>query len=200
MGLEQLGLNKYETSAYETLIRLGKASALEVSRDSKVPYGRIYDVLNSLIFRGLAVVVSEKSKKFAPGNPEVLKKILENRKKELEEINEEIHELEHIYARVEQESVEIVKGKRNFYSLAHKIGKAKKYRFDIVPSEKKIKHWIASSNKTKSKSFSIKKVAMSVIDDTEVLVSLYESNTAVLIRDKSFSKLMRTLIETAWKN
>ncbi len=46
--LRKMGLNAYETDAYVTLLEGGQMTAMEVSREAKVPYSKIYEVLNSL--------------------------------------------------------------------------------------------------------------------------------------------------------
>ena len=76
MDLKLLGLNRYENYAYTALVRLGKASASEISRDSGVPYGRIYDILNDLVAKKLVRIIPEQSKKFVPGDPAILAGLL----------------------------------------------------------------------------------------------------------------------------
>ncbi len=46
--LKKMGLNAYETDAYLTLLESGQLTAIEISREAKVPYSKIYEVLNSL--------------------------------------------------------------------------------------------------------------------------------------------------------
>ncbi|MFN2470594.1 MAG: TrmB family transcriptional regulator [Gaiellaceae bacterium] len=53
-GLTRLGLTMYEAKAYLALIRRGHSTAAEVARLAGVPRQRIYDVLASLVERGLA--------------------------------------------------------------------------------------------------------------------------------------------------
>lgn len=43
-----MGLNAYETDAYLSLLEGGQLTAIEISREAKVPYSKIYEVLNSL--------------------------------------------------------------------------------------------------------------------------------------------------------
>ena len=62
----ELGLSQNEGKVYLTLVEFGKLSANDLSGKSGVPYGRIYDVLESLKNKGLVVVVPEKTKKFIP--------------------------------------------------------------------------------------------------------------------------------------
>ncbi|HTY75020.1 MAG TPA: helix-turn-helix domain-containing protein [Candidatus Nanoarchaeia archaeon] len=46
--LRELGLNAYEVDAYIVLLVCGPLTAMEISREAKVPYSKIYEVLNSL--------------------------------------------------------------------------------------------------------------------------------------------------------
>ena len=46
--MRNLGLNAYEVDAYLALLESGQMRAMEISREAKVPYSKIYDVLNSL--------------------------------------------------------------------------------------------------------------------------------------------------------
>ncbi|MFH1290235.1 MAG: helix-turn-helix domain-containing protein [Nanoarchaeota archaeon] len=90
---KEFGLTQNESKVYSTLIKFGKLSAGETSAKSSVPYGRIYDVLDSLIDKGLVEVVPEKTKKFIPGDPKALEKLLKKRKENLERAEEKVKEL-----------------------------------------------------------------------------------------------------------
>ena len=50
--LRELGLNAYEVDAYVVLLDCGQMTAMEISREAKVPYSKIYEVLNSLKVKG----------------------------------------------------------------------------------------------------------------------------------------------------
>ena len=50
--LHELGLNAYEIDAYMALLENGQMTAMEISREAKVPYSKIYEVLNSLKEKG----------------------------------------------------------------------------------------------------------------------------------------------------
>lgn len=50
--LREMGLNAYEIDAYITLLEKGQVTAMEISREAKVPYSKIYEVLNSLKNKG----------------------------------------------------------------------------------------------------------------------------------------------------
>ena len=47
-ALREMGLNAYEVDAYVVLLDCGQMTAMEISREAKVPYSKIYEVLNSL--------------------------------------------------------------------------------------------------------------------------------------------------------
>jgi hypothetical protein len=53
-GLVQLGMTRYEAKAYLTLIQRESYAASELANEASIPRQRIYDVLNSLVSRGLA--------------------------------------------------------------------------------------------------------------------------------------------------
>ena len=59
--LTRLGLTSYEAKAYLTLIRRDSFTAAQVARQSGLPRQRIYDVLGSLVQKGLAVARPGKS-------------------------------------------------------------------------------------------------------------------------------------------
>jgi sugar-specific transcriptional regulator TrmB len=50
--LREMGLNAYEIDAYLVLLEKGQMTAMEISRDAKVPYSKIYEALNSLKEKG----------------------------------------------------------------------------------------------------------------------------------------------------
>ncbi|HEU5268578.1 MAG TPA: helix-turn-helix domain-containing protein [Jatrophihabitans sp.] len=53
-GLVELGMTRYEAKAYLTLIQRESYAASELAIEAGIPRQRIYDVLNSLVSRGLA--------------------------------------------------------------------------------------------------------------------------------------------------
>lgn len=85
--LRDLGLSEYEARSYRTLLRLGPATAKELSRASDVPMGRVYDVLNSLEQHGLVrSQTGGRPKKYVGVEPETgLERVLTDKKAELEQ-------------------------------------------------------------------------------------------------------------------
>jgi sugar-specific transcriptional regulator TrmB len=68
--LTRLGLTMYEAKAYLALIRRGSSTAAEVARIAGVPRQRIYDVLASLVERGLSSTRPGKVVKYVASPPD----------------------------------------------------------------------------------------------------------------------------------
>src|SRR5712671_735563 len=67
--LQQLGLNAYEARSYLVLIGHQRFKALELAARAHVPRQKIYEVLDSLVEKGFAQVVQEKTKLFSAVEP-----------------------------------------------------------------------------------------------------------------------------------
>lgn len=83
--LQEVGLNIYEAAAYLSLLKLGVSEASDIYRDSEVPYGKIYSVLESLVGKGFVEVQASRPKKFRAVDPELaLDTFFERKKAEVE--------------------------------------------------------------------------------------------------------------------
>lgn len=67
--LQQIGLNAYEARTYLVLVGHPRFKALELAARSQVPRQKIYEVLDSLIEKGFAQVIQEKTKLFSAVEP-----------------------------------------------------------------------------------------------------------------------------------
>jgi len=67
--LQQVGLNAYEARSYLVLIGHPRFKALELAARSHVPRQKIYEVLDSLVEKGFAQVIQEKTKLFSAVDP-----------------------------------------------------------------------------------------------------------------------------------
>ena len=68
--LVRLGLTRYEARAYVALVRRDASTPAEVARMAGVPKPRIYDVLQSLVGRGLAANRPGRTARFVAAAPE----------------------------------------------------------------------------------------------------------------------------------
>lgn len=67
--LQQIGMNAYEARSYLVLIGHPRFKALELAARAHVPRQKIYEVLDSLVEKGFAQVVQEKTKLFSAVEP-----------------------------------------------------------------------------------------------------------------------------------
>jgi sugar-specific transcriptional regulator TrmB len=67
--LREMGLNAYEIDAYIVLLEGGRMTAMEISRETSVPYSKIYEVLNSLKHKGWVKSSESRPFKYYPVPP-----------------------------------------------------------------------------------------------------------------------------------
>ena len=101
--LEAFGLSSYESRVFLELLRSGTLTARQVSNQSEVPYGRIYDVLNSLDSRGLIIKSGDRPQKFHAIEPEnAIERLKTSKVRELDQLlnsaGEIQRELEKVYS------------------------------------------------------------------------------------------------------
>src|SRR5919107_2052306 len=92
--LTRLGLTSYEAKAYLTLIRRDSFTAAQVARQSGLPRQRIYDVLGSLVEKGLATARPGSVVKYAAAPPELaIERLVSARRQSLADLERESSEL-----------------------------------------------------------------------------------------------------------
>jgi len=92
--LQKIGLTKYESLAYITLLKLGPSKATDITKESGIPHTRVYDVLSSLHRKGFVDVMQGTPRLYKPVNPElVLEKIKEDIIEDIEALKEAFLEL-----------------------------------------------------------------------------------------------------------
>src|ERR1700721_3663268 len=67
--LQSMGLNAYEARSYLVLVGHSRFKALELAARAHVPRQKIYEVLDSLVEKGFAQVIQEKTKLFSAVPP-----------------------------------------------------------------------------------------------------------------------------------
>lgn len=63
--LKSFGLNSYEADAYYYLLTKGVCDANEIHKETKIPFGKIYQVLNALNEKRLIEIQNSRPKKYA---------------------------------------------------------------------------------------------------------------------------------------
>src|SRR5580700_994716 len=80
--LQQLGLNAYEARSYLVLLGHPQFKALELAARAHVPRQKVYEILDSLVEKGFAQVVHEKTKLFSAVEPAMAIPSYLNRRKQ----------------------------------------------------------------------------------------------------------------------
>src|SRR5512145_2269060 len=92
--LSDLGLTNYEARVYLALTRRGSSTAAESARVAGIPRQRIYDVLASLVSRGLASARPGQVTKYAATPPaEAVERLVSDHRTRLERLERESHAL-----------------------------------------------------------------------------------------------------------
>jgi HTH-type transcriptional regulator, sugar sensing transcriptional regulator len=85
--LVRLGLTSYEAKAYVALLRRDSSTAAETARLAELPRQRVYDVLSSLVEKGLASTRPGRAVKYSATAPEqALERLLAAHRHELTEL------------------------------------------------------------------------------------------------------------------
>lgn len=84
-ALQQLGLNAYESRSYLVLLGHSRFKALELAPRAHVPRQKIYEVLDSLVEKGFARVVQDRTKLFSAVEPNLAIPAYLARKRQLAE-------------------------------------------------------------------------------------------------------------------
>lgn len=88
--LTRLGLTSYEAKAYLALIRRDSSTAAQVARLSGLPRQRVYDVLSSLVEKGLASGRPGRVVKYGATAPDLaLERLVDRRREELADMERE---------------------------------------------------------------------------------------------------------------
>jgi sugar-specific transcriptional regulator TrmB len=115
--LQLLGLNSYEAKVLHTLMHKGALKVSQLSKESTVPNGQIYNTLDSLEEKGLINLIPDKVKIYVSKSILYIKELLKERKKELVSLDKELDELKEIENDRVGEEIQIARGKKGFHKL-----------------------------------------------------------------------------------
>ncbi|HJH28016.1 MAG TPA: hypothetical protein C5S37_14925 [Methanophagales archaeon] len=102
--LKELGLSNYEIEAYLKVVELGIAEAGVICKETRIPFGRIYQELNSLAGKGLIEIQNTRPKRYTARKPRlafktVLQQKKENTEKQLQKTIETASQVEEIISK-----------------------------------------------------------------------------------------------------
>lgn len=122
--LQDFGLTESETQVYLALLKLGSASASEISQKTNIHRINIYDILERLQEKGLvSYVIMGKRKHYEASNPKKILEIEEERKRKIKEIIPKLS-AERVLAKEPQEAT-IFKDKKGIKTVLEDVPKSK---------------------------------------------------------------------------
>jgi len=190
-ALEGFGLTEYEIKAYTTLVEYGKQTAAELSRNSSVPYSKIYEVLNSLEKKGWIAVERSRPSRFYPKAPATCIEITKMRlEKEISENERRIlEELTPIYEKrgvKEMPEIWIIRGEYNILTkIKETVSSCEKELMVAIPSiSTKLTNLIAPVFKKLASSIKVR-ILLSSNVDKRITLSLARIGE-VKLRDQMF--------------
>lgn len=227
-NLRILGFNSYEAKIYLVLLQRGKLKVSQLLSETAIPSNKIYENLRSLEEKGLVAEIQEKVKYYISLPLNNLKELINDKRDLLESVEKRLEELSKLREKREDGEVVVLRNQKNFYrilsimTVANEFSYSIKWKADVnnynnfksVESEIKrgvdckvlyspdckednIKKW---AKFCKSYSFiETDKVALNV-NENDTVISIANTNTNILIRSKSFSKVMQQLFDGYYKN
>jgi len=133
--LRQLNLTQYEIKAYLALLKVDKVTAYQLGNLSRIPSGRIYDVVESLVSKGIVSILPGTPRLVKAINPRVgLKALLDKKNREWKKESGQLnHLIDRLEKKEEEDIVSLSKGENLYYQNCIELyGKAKKELFFIA--------------------------------------------------------------------
>lgn len=117
--LKILGLAQGEIKVYTAILNIGISSINEIHEKTGLERRAIYDIINKLIEKGLITYTIEKGKRtYQVAPPNKIKEEIEQKKKELEKLQNILPNIEKIYkSRKPKINLEVFRGKEGIKSL-----------------------------------------------------------------------------------
>ncbi|HVP24185.1 MAG TPA: helix-turn-helix domain-containing protein [Conexivisphaerales archaeon] len=143
-ALQELGLTDYEVKAYVSLLKYGAQTAADVSKQSTVPYSKVYDVLGRLEAKGWVESDLSRPSRYYPKPPNVALDALRLQRENDYEVYERLitEELVPIYEKrdiKERPDVWIVKGDVNIFGkLTETMNSCRQELMIALPGELKM--------------------------------------------------------------
>ena len=89
--LEEIGLTKGEIKVYLTLLKLGETTTGKIIDEAQISSGKIYEILDKLIRKGLAsFIIKEKTKYFNAASPNRILDFVYEKEKDLKKKEQEL--------------------------------------------------------------------------------------------------------------
>ncbi|NIO44709.1 MAG: hypothetical protein GTN36_04110 [Candidatus Aenigmarchaeota archaeon] len=138
--LIEFGFSDYEARVFLVLSMKGSLTASDISKNTEIPYSKVYEILNKLESKSiLEVSLNGRNKKYKVSEPsQIIKRIVEERKKNADALDKKAEEiLKKIKKRTTneelKESIWTSQGKKNFLEkVSTMIKNSTKYAYGIT--------------------------------------------------------------------
>src|SRR3989344_665551 len=88
--LEEIGLTKGEITVYLTLLKIGETTTGKIIEEAQISSGKIYEILDKLIKKGLAsYIIKDKTKYFNSASPNRILDYIREKEKQLNQKEQE---------------------------------------------------------------------------------------------------------------
>jgi len=145
-ALSELGLNKYEARAYLALVTEGSSTAKNVSDVTGIPYGKVYEVIDSLVMKGFVMTLPTKPMKCKALSPaEAINSAKKNLHKRLKTVeNVILTEIEPLFAKSKKFAEPkgifwVLNGRAAINKKLEELGNNAKSHINILTSSKGVK-------------------------------------------------------------
>ncbi|MFH1053867.1 MAG: helix-turn-helix domain-containing protein [Candidatus Woesearchaeota archaeon] len=126
--LENIGLSSNESKVYMALLELGSSLAGKITERSKVNRRTVYDVLESLINKGLVSYIIEANRKvFEAADPTRILELIKEKEKEIQDVMPEL--IAKKMSSLKKQEAAIYRGRKGIRTIYDDILKHKEYRF-----------------------------------------------------------------------
>src|SRR3989344_1811646 len=118
--LEEIGLTRGEIVVYTTLLKLGETTTGKIIEEAQISSGKIYEILEKLIKKGLAsYILIDKTKYFSAASPNRILDYLHEREEDLKQKEEELKKELPLFivlgnAKVKKHETRLFKGIKGF--------------------------------------------------------------------------------------
>ncbi len=118
--LEEIGLTRGEIVVYTTLLKLGETTTGKIVEGAQISSGKIYEILEKLIRKGLAsYILKDKTKYFSAASPNRILDYVREREEDLKQKEEELRKVLPTLAylegaNVKKQETRLFKGIRGF--------------------------------------------------------------------------------------
>lgn len=189
LSLSELGLNRYEARVYLTLITEGTATAKNISDTTGIPYGKVYEIIDTLSRKGFVTILPSKPVKVQALSPiEVAANVKKNFQRKFRNVENLVaRELEPIFTKTKQ----FADPKAVFWILN---GRATINRKVEEMIEKSLKHvYIFASGKSAKRLRALRETLKKAkARGVDIMISAAIKNNPDCLKDFSFCEVRHT--------